>query len=226
MKELSIFVDESGDFGPYAKHSPYYIVSMVFHDQTIDITEDIKKLDESLINLGFADHTIHTEPLIRKEEDYAELNLNLRRAILTKLYFFAIKCGIEYKAFSFDKSEYEDSLKLGAKIARELSQFVRKNLSYFQSFDRVILYYDNGQHELNRILNTVLATELSQYDTRKAQPSKYKLFQVADLLCTLKLLSLKIEGGSLSRSEQYIFHSKKDLRKDFLKRLPQIEFKE
>ena len=33
MRELSIFVDESGDFGEYEKHSPYYIVSMVFHDQ-------------------------------------------------------------------------------------------------------------------------------------------------------------------------------------------------
>ena len=27
MKELSIFVDESGDFGDYAEHSSYYIIS-------------------------------------------------------------------------------------------------------------------------------------------------------------------------------------------------------
>lgn len=26
MHELSIFVDESGYFGNYAKHSPYYVV--------------------------------------------------------------------------------------------------------------------------------------------------------------------------------------------------------
>ena len=39
MKELSVFVDESGDFGGYEIHSPYYIVTMVFHDQDIDITE-------------------------------------------------------------------------------------------------------------------------------------------------------------------------------------------
>ena len=37
MHELSIFVDESGDFGKYAKHSPYYAVTMVFHDQDADI---------------------------------------------------------------------------------------------------------------------------------------------------------------------------------------------
>ena len=28
MSELSIFIDESGDFGPYEYHSPYYIISM------------------------------------------------------------------------------------------------------------------------------------------------------------------------------------------------------
>lgn len=34
MREISVFVDESGDFGEYEKHSPYYIVTMVFHDQS------------------------------------------------------------------------------------------------------------------------------------------------------------------------------------------------
>ncbi len=43
MKELSIFVDESGDFGEYNHHSPYYIITMVFHNQNDDITKDIPK---------------------------------------------------------------------------------------------------------------------------------------------------------------------------------------
>ena len=32
LKELSIFIDESGDFGEYCFHSPYYIITMVFHN--------------------------------------------------------------------------------------------------------------------------------------------------------------------------------------------------
>ena len=52
MKELSIFIDESGDFGEYEKHSPYYIVTMIFHDQAADISEDISKLDRELKNIG------------------------------------------------------------------------------------------------------------------------------------------------------------------------------
>ena len=38
-KILSIFIDESGDFGPYEAHAPYYLVSMILHDQNTDITE-------------------------------------------------------------------------------------------------------------------------------------------------------------------------------------------
>lgn len=38
MKELSIFVDESGDFGDYAEHASYYIASLVLNNQVIDIS--------------------------------------------------------------------------------------------------------------------------------------------------------------------------------------------
>ena len=45
MKELSIFVDESGHFDMTSKNSPYYLVSFVFHDQSLDITDNLSKID-------------------------------------------------------------------------------------------------------------------------------------------------------------------------------------
>ena len=51
-----------------------------------------------------------------------------------------------------------------------------------------------------------------------------RLFQVADLICTLELLKVKIEHGKLSNSEERIFHSKRDLKKDFLKGIRKKEF--
>jgi len=41
-KELSIFADESGDLGKYVPNSQFYIVSFVFHEQTNDISNEIK----------------------------------------------------------------------------------------------------------------------------------------------------------------------------------------
>ena len=45
MKELSIFVDESGDLGEYDYHAPFYIISVVLHDQSVDIDNELKALE-------------------------------------------------------------------------------------------------------------------------------------------------------------------------------------
>ena len=50
MANLSIFIDESGDFGEVKTLPSYYIVTMVFHNQDTDISEDIKKLETSIRN--------------------------------------------------------------------------------------------------------------------------------------------------------------------------------
>lgn len=52
MKELSIFVDESGDFGEYDPRAPFYILSLVLHDQSIDIRNDLAILESEMRNIG------------------------------------------------------------------------------------------------------------------------------------------------------------------------------
>ncbi|MCR4612104.1 MAG: DUF3800 domain-containing protein [Lachnospiraceae bacterium] len=104
MKELSIFIDESGDFGEYATHSPFYIITMVFHDQ------------------------------------------------------------------------YEE----------------------FLSFDEVKLYYDNGQIEVSKMLSSVFNALRPNPTFRRVMPKEYKLLQVADLLCSMELVRLKIEHNLFS----------------------------
>ena len=225
MGQLSIFVDESGDFGEYSTHSPYYIITMIFHDQNKDIQPNINHLNESLENIGLGkDFAIHTEPIIRREEIYENMSPNERRAILSKLFYFVMKSDISYKTFIFEKRQFDDLLKLEGRMAKEMSLFIRENIEYFQTFDEVILYYDNGQRNLNRILNSVLFTELSKYDVRKVSPKDYKLFQVADLICTLQLLNIKHKKNELSKSELLIFHNPKDLKKQFLKPIQKKEF--
>lgn len=226
MADLSIFVDESGDFGEYSPHSPYYIVAMVIHDQEKDIAPQIQKLDEEIQSLGYEKNfVIHTAPLIRKEEMFNSEPPNKRRALFTKLFYFTLKCDIQYKTFAFEKRQFENTFKLEGRMAKEMSEFIRENLEFFQSFENVILYYDNGQHELNRILNVVFSTELSHYEARKVLPKDYKLFQTADLICTLRLLALKCRHSGLSKSEYLIFHNERELKKQFLKPIAKKEFK-
>ena len=72
MKEkvLSVFIDESGDFGQYNPASPNYYVAMVLHNQEMDISKNIEALERQVSNWGYPEHTIHTGPLIRRESVY------------------------------------------------------------------------------------------------------------------------------------------------------------
>lgn len=42
MKELSVFIDESGDFGEARERPAYYLVTFVFHDQADEIDRQVK----------------------------------------------------------------------------------------------------------------------------------------------------------------------------------------
>ena len=45
-KILSVFIDESGDFGFIKDASKYYLTTLVFHDQSIDISSNIEKIKD------------------------------------------------------------------------------------------------------------------------------------------------------------------------------------
>ncbi len=216
IKTLSIFVDESDDFGEFNKNSPYYLITMVFHDQDNDLSANIKRLDAELDNLNMINHLIHTEPLIRREPPYSNLSPNDRRAIITKLYYFMIKSDLHYKTFLYNKSKYNNIYSLKSKMAKDISSFIQ-NCKYLNKVDKVILYYDNGQNEITNILNITMAICFTHNETRKINPLDYKLFQVADLVCALELINKKIETKDLTHSEKLIFHSKSDFKKDFYK---------
>ena len=52
-KILSVFIDESGDFGFIKGASKYYLITLVFHKQSIDINSNIEKLGYLSYNLRF-----------------------------------------------------------------------------------------------------------------------------------------------------------------------------
>lgn len=105
-------------------------------------------------------------------------------------------------------------VELTTKLSKAISGILRDNYDYFESFDRIIIYYDNGQIELTKILTTLFSAFLYNVEFRKVTPVDYKLFQVADLVCTLELLETK---NLFTKSEQEFFHSIRDFKKNYYK---------
>lgn len=225
MKVLSIFCDESGDFGKYSHHSPAYVLALVMHEQDRNIADEIDRLGHSIDSHGYRQFIpIHTAPLIRREEKYRNLDGQSRRKIFDSLFAFARRCRISYKAIVIEKKLFGDGRALESRIARELGAFIRDNLTYFHSFDRVIVYYDRGQKEISRTIDLVFTSLLSHYEFRTVSPSDYILFQVADLICTIELIERNRINRGLSKSEASFFGGAGSFKKTYLKMLRRHEF--
>lgn len=216
---LSCFIDEAGDFGNYEPHSPYYIVSIVLHDQSIPIQDDIDGLETYLSYHNYAHHALHTGPLIRREADYEYLDTETRRSLFNLLFRFARKLPITFCSVNVRKSECRDTDDLESKLAKTLKSELSRNAEYFNSFDKIIVYYDNGQKNLKRIINILFNTLFSNVEIRKVRPSDYKLFQVADLICTLDHLKCKSDIGLFSNSEKEFFSSRQNFYKNYFRKI-------
>ena len=224
MKELSVFIDESGDFGEYDSKAPFYIISMVTHDQSKDISTQIQVLDESLKSTSLKRNFIHVGPLIRREDEYLYMNSSERLQILRRLIKFTTKTDILCKTFFIEKKHISDDNEMIAKLARQLSDFLKQHYPYFLSFDTIKLYYDHGQDGVLRILLSVLAALFENVEYSKSLQKDYKLLQVADLICTARLVELKMKHNTLSKSERYLLGSDKNINKLLLKPLRSKEF--
>lgn len=217
MKELSVFVDESGDFGAVSKHSPYYLFSLVLHDQQFPIDEMVKELDRKISEHGFEPHAIHSGPIIRNEGYYQKYSTYERKRLFNDLLFFAKKVNIKHHTVTVDKRQFPTQSQLVDRLSKQLALFMKENLGYFTSFDKVIVYYDYGQSEVTTILTSVFNTLLSNVEFRHVQPHQYKLFQVADLICTLELSKLKFDSNSNSISELNFYESHRQFRDYYYK---------
>ncbi len=224
-KELSIFIDESGDFGEYDPRSPFYIISMVTHDQRNDISGQIRNLDRVLLETELKRDFVHVGPLIRREAEYQNLSVKERLRILKKLLAFVDKVEFKHGSFVVEKKHIKSDKGLIQKLSRQLSDFIRGHYPYFTSFDKLKIYYDNGQDGVVRILVAVFSTLFDNAEFKRAAQKDYKMLQVADLVCTATLTELKLKTHTLSQSERHVLGDDKNIKKNFLRPIKRKEFK-
>jgi hypothetical protein len=223
LRELSVFADESGEFG---SQSEYYVLTLVFHEQSDDISGALGRFSDALRAGGFDPaHAIHSGAAIRGEDEYRGQSLEARVKEFARLFAFAQHVPVTYKSFRFRKRQFSDLLELKGAISRALAVFLRDNAAYFLAFDRVLVFYDNGQAQITDVLNTLFNAFFFAVVFRKATPARYRLFQVADLYCTLELLRQKSADGRLTRSDLRFFGSRRALQKSYLAKLKKKEFK-
>lgn len=216
QKKISIFVDEAGDFGKYDSRCPYYIISMVFHDQQKDITSELEKLNNRLVLLNQPLHVLHTGCLIRREDIYLYMDTKERMKLLMAFFSLFNKLDITYHTFIVPKFQEQNRLQLIKLLSKDINEFIDSNYLFFKN-NKLILYYDNGQSQVSQILASVF----SQFDCdfRKIKPDNYRLFQLADLITTFEMINYKKLYLENSPSEKTFFKSMNEFNKSFYKKI-------
>ena len=136
------------------------------------------RLKQWLLDASINDEYIHTHPIIRKEDPYHNLSIDERRKILNKMLRFTMGCPIKYFNIIVNKRECKDKHSLSANIAKQLSRFIDENSEFFYGFERIAVYYDNGQSELSYILNAILNSKLSLVEFKTASPKAYHCYRL------------------------------------------------
>ena len=159
--------------------------------------------------------------LFWNQKDSASLSMSL--AILEnaiRVIHFTRRLPIHYICPKINKAECSnDEMAYISKLSKTNSDELKKHYDYFDSFDLLINYYDYGQAELTKIILSVFSSLFANVEMRKVKPADYKLFQVADLICTMELINDKAERNALSNSEKEFFHSARDFKKNLYKQL-------
>jgi hypothetical protein len=219
VSELSIFIDESGDTGS-GTGSRHYLFSLVQHDQGTSIERDLAFYKAALAQKGLPDLPFHMGPLMTGHEAYAGLSLETRKALFHTFRVAAERMPVNYHVFAYRKDAVEGGApKLAELMKRDLILFFFQNLAFFQSFDAIKVYYDNGQGIVTDAIRStaqcMLAKNVVVY--RDAHPQDYFLCQLADYVCGIELTAVKYEHGEQTKTDQIFFGDRRNFKKNILK---------
>ena len=144
-----------------------------------------------------------------------------RRGIMRRMFVFTQKANITYRCFEIDKHFNTKDTAIHDSLLQQLLAFLVGNVSEFNSYDKLKVYYDNGQEQVSRLLREAFALFSARVEfVPDVSPDSYRLFQAADLACTLELVKAKLQAtGKLSESENAFFGGAKSFRKNYLKML-------
>jgi len=95
-------------------------------------------------------------------DDYEGMDIQDRKRLLQTFFTMLQHLPIKYHTFSYRKDEFIDSAALGARIRRDIVNLIFDNLDYLQRFDKIKVYYDDGQYVVAMALRDAV-----EYDSFK-----------------------------------------------------------
>ena len=229
MSELGIFIDESGNFEKDKSANinlrDLYIVSFLFHDKSISIESGIKNFEDFLLRIGLNRHfTIHTMPIIRNQKPYNIFNEDFRRKLFYRSFALMCKLKLKHKTFVCDKKFCSSKKVIRQKLGQYIRQMIIDNYDYFNKFDEIVIYYDEGQDYLTKILHDAFSVNLKKYRFKEGVCQEdYRLLQCADIVCSLELVKQRKQDNTRIKAIDNFFISDSKFNKNYIKTFNSLE---
>lgn len=207
-RRLNIFIDESGDFGFVDGSSELYGVSFTIHESDDSIVNDLEYLNNRLKKANY-DGMIHLADLVARRGDYAHFKLEQRKCIFWSIFYFAKRVKVKVHTIIVDKRFKNNKTQLNRELAIEISKFFDSINDYMSEFEKVVVYYDNGQEALGAIIDTLLINKDNVEHRIEFNHREKRLFQVSDMLTFIDKIVYKHQNNmSMTKAEHYFFSVK------------------
>lgn len=152
------------------------------------------------------------------------MDLGSRKGLFSRFGALVRRLPITYHTFSY--SSYDVSYDvtsetlLSARMRRDVVDYLYGDLSRFQEYDQVMVYYDQGQQAvtsaLHRAFNYMFSDMTTEYRIIRYQD--YRLAQVSDYLTSIELADMRYQAGDVSKTYRRFYGPQGYFRKNILKK--------
>lgn len=223
QERLNLHIDEAGN---QDLSEGLYLVAVVLHEHTVDVEEPVRAYEERLRLAGLDDVPFHGKDLLHGNESYRAISTGDRKRLLTQFARLARSLPIRYFTLRYDGRETHNRKELEARIRRDLADIVFDRLAYFQQFDSISVYYDDGQKTLSIALHDALEFVLAKNvaDFREADHSARRLLQMADYICTVERANIAFDSGTQTKTQERFFGNRRNFMQSYVKQLAHKRF--
>ena len=152
VKQLDIYIDESGNFDNYSEHNLIYSVAFIMVDFNDDNSKSITLFENKLSKIIGGEHFVHTGNLVRGEKPYKGMLLKDRQDLFYILFLFAKYSKYKVACSIFEKSKVSNEIFKG--VADSIIETIKGLEDFISGYDSIIVHYDNGQEFLKETLLT------------------------------------------------------------------------
>lgn len=124
-------------------------------------------------------------------------------------FYFSKRVKVKIHTIIVDKRYKNNKTQLNRELAIEINKFFESISDYMNEFEKVVIYYDNGQEALGAIIDTLLIAKENIEHRIEFNHKEKRLFQVSDMLTFVDKIVYKHNNNmQMTKAEKYFFSVK------------------